>query len=59
MFGELPDDQREVILLARVVGLPHAIVAQEMGRTPAATRTLLSRALARLATRLEEKGSDA
>lgn len=52
-FLELPDDYREVILLSRVVGLPHALVAEEMGRTPAATRTLLSRALARLATRME------
>jgi len=54
-FASLAEDQREVILLARVVGLPHAEVAREMGRTPAATRTLLSRALARLATLLAEK----
>ena len=52
-FASLPEDYREVILLSRVVGLSHAEVANEMGRTPVATRTLLSRALARLATALE------
>jgi RNA polymerase sigma factor (sigma-70 family) len=54
-FARLPHDHREVILLARVIGLPHPEVAREMGRTPAATRTLLSRALARMATLLEEE----
>lgn len=53
-FASLSEEHREVIRLARVAGLPHALVAREMGRTPAATRTLLSRALARLATRLEQ-----
>ena len=43
-----------MILLTRVAGLSHAEVAREMGRTPIATRTLLSRALARLATALED-----
>ena len=52
-FAALPEDYREVILLARVVGLPHAEVAREMHRSAVATRTLLSRALARLATALE------
>ena len=52
-FAKLPDDYREVILLSRIVGLSHEELAAEMGRTPVATRTLLSRALARLATTLE------
>lgn len=52
-FAELPPDYREVIVLSRVLGLSHAQVAKEMGRTPAATRTLLSRALARMATLLD------
>jgi len=52
-FGELSEDQQQVILLSRVVGLPHAAVAKELGRTPTATRSLLSRALARLAVLLE------
>jgi RNA polymerase sigma factor (sigma-70 family) len=54
VFQQLPPAHREVIVLARVLGLPHPDVAREMGRTPVATRTLLSRALARMATLLEE-----
>jgi len=53
-FRALPPDYCEVIILSRVLALPHAAVAKEMGRTPAATRTLLSRALARMATLLED-----
>jgi RNA polymerase sigma-70 factor (ECF subfamily) len=52
-FAELPDDYRVVISLAKIVGLPHAEIAREMGRSEGAVRTLLSRALARLATLLE------
>lgn len=52
-FAELAEDDRRVILLSRVVGLDHAAVAAEMDRTPLATRSLLSRALAKLAARLE------
>jgi RNA polymerase sigma-70 factor (subfamily 1) len=51
-FRELPPDYQEVILLARVVGLPHAEIAQRMDRSVSATWTLLSRALARLSTHL-------
>lgn len=57
-FTQLPESQREVILLARVVGLSHREVAERMGRTPLATRTLLSRALARLATLLDDEGQE-
>lgn len=52
-FEELPPDYREVILLSRVVGLPHTEIAERLGRTEGAVRTLLSRALARLATLLD------
>lgn len=55
-FARLPDDQRTVIVLARIQGLDHEQVAQRMGRTVSATRTLLSRALARLALDLEAQG---
>jgi len=48
-FDELPDDYREVITLARIVGLPHKEIAEKMGRTEVATRHLLARAMARLA----------
>ncbi len=52
-FEELPEDYREVILLSRIVGLPHAEIATRLNRTEGAVRTLLSRALARLSTLLE------
>ena len=52
-FRDLPPDYQEVILLARVVGLSHAEIAERMGRTVSATWTLLSRALARLSTHLD------
>ncbi len=58
-FSLLPEDYRRVILLARVQNLPHDEVAQAMERSPAATRTLLSRALARMATLLEQPGAAA
>lgn len=48
----LDDDKREVILLSRMVGLSHAEIAVEMGRTEVAVRKLLSRALAELADRM-------
>ena len=47
-FEELPEDYRQVITLARIVGLPHAEIAAQMERSEAATRVLLYRALARL-----------
>jgi RNA polymerase sigma-70 factor (subfamily 1) len=53
-FDALSDAHREVILLARIVGLPHSEVALAMRRTEQATRSLLHRALAELAERLEE-----
>lgn len=52
----LPADYREVIVLARQVGLSHAEIAAEMQRSQSAIRTLLSRALARLAQELEQGG---
>ena len=53
-FAELPPAWREVIVLVRLSGLSHAEAARRLGRSEASTRTLLSRALARLATRLED-----
>jgi RNA polymerase sigma-70 factor (ECF subfamily) len=48
-FDELPDDYREVLTLARVVGLSHREIAERLGRSEVAARQLLSRARARLA----------
>lgn len=53
-FEELPEARREVILLSRIVGLPHEEVARSMGRTVGATRSLLHRALADLAEKLAD-----
>jgi len=52
-FDQLPDEYREVITLARVVGLTHAEIAAQMGRTEQASRQLLKRAMVRLAVLLE------
>ncbi len=52
-FDNLPEAYREVILLSRIVGLPHEEVARATGRTAQATRSLLHRALAKLAENLE------
>ena len=57
-FARLAPDSRRVIVLARVQGLSHKQVAQIMDRSEAATRTLLSRALARLSSLLEDKHPD-
>lgn len=44
-FDLLPDDYSEVIALSRIVGLSHAEIAEQLGRSEGAVRTLLSRAL--------------
>lgn len=55
-FAALPPDWAQVVLLVRVQGMSHAEAARALGRTESATRTLLSRALARLAERLASEG---
>lgn len=51
----LPDDYREVIMLSRILGLPHAEIARRMERTESSTRNLLGRALTRLAAELGDE----
>ncbi len=51
-FAELPEEQREVILLAKIVGLSRREIGEEMGRSEGAVRVLLSRGLANLAAKL-------
>ena len=53
-FDELPEDYRQVITLARIVGMSQAEVAEEMGRQPGAVRVLLHRALVRLGRLMHE-----
>ena len=48
VFDQLSDEHREVITLHRLVGLDHDEIGRRMGRTAAASRVLLHRALARL-----------
>jgi RNA polymerase sigma factor (sigma-70 family) len=57
-FEALPEDHREVISLARIVGLSHKEVGEQMGRSEEATRQLLRRALAGLALALERPRGD-
>lgn len=52
-FARLADDEREVVLLSRVVGLPRRDVAEALGRTENATRNLLHRTLAKLSSELD------
>lgn len=56
---ELPEDQREVILLHHLLELPHREIALRMDRSEAAVRQLLSKALARLLRILKTREGDA
>lgn len=47
-FDRLSEQDREIIALVRIAGLPHAEVARRLGRTVEGSRTLLRRALVRL-----------
>lgn len=55
-LATLPAEHREVITLARTVGLPHRVVAEMMGRSEGAVRQLLGRALAGVAAELRRRG---
>lgn len=52
-FDRLDPEHQEIILWSRLGGLPHREIADRMGRSEVAVRSLLSRALARLATLLD------
>jgi len=52
-FDKLSDEHREVILMAKVAGLSRAEIAEKLGKKEGAVRTLLSRALAKLAESLD------
>ena len=56
-FQQLPEEYREVILMARILELAHAQIAEQMGRTEASVRVLLHRALARLARLMGRSGA--
>jgi len=45
-IARLTEPQREVLTLARIVGLPHAVIAARLGKSEVAVRQLLVRAMA-------------
>jgi len=51
---ELPDDYREVVVLARIVGMPHADIAEHLGRTLSSVRSVLARALIKLGVAMKD-----
>lgn len=53
-FASLPEEQREVIVQAKILGLTRPEIAESLGKTEGAVRTLLYRALARLSEILED-----
>lgn len=53
-FRELSEDERQVVLLSKVMELSRAEVAAAIGRTENATRNLLHRALIKLAGHLDQ-----
>lgn len=53
-FDALEPEQRDLILAHRLRGMSYEQIAEEIGQSPHYTRTLLSRALARLSTLLDE-----
>ncbi len=54
LVRDLPERQREAIALRYVADLDHAGVAAAMGTTPAATRRLVSDALAALRSKVDQ-----
>ncbi len=54
-MDKLPEDYREALLLARVVGLSRREMADRMGRSESAVRTLLTRATIKLLAALEQR----
>lgn len=54
----LSEEHREVITLARLVKLPHRVIAEVMSRTEEATRQLLARAMVQLVRELGQRGVD-
>ncbi len=51
-MDQLTEEQREVVTLAHLVGLSRAEIAEHLGKSEGAVRTILYRALARLAVLL-------
>jgi RNA polymerase sigma-70 factor (ECF subfamily) len=54
-LARLPEEQREVVTLAHVLGLSRAEIGERMNKSEGAVRVLLHRALARVSELLAEK----
>lgn len=54
-LDRLPEDQRDAVVMSRIVGLSYAEIAEQLGRTESAVRGLVARALARLAALCDER----
>jgi RNA polymerase sigma-70 factor (ECF subfamily) len=54
-FDKLSPEDRDVVVLARIVGMTNTEIAKETGQTPGAVRTRLSRALAKLAVLMKAR----
>lgn len=52
-MATLSDEQRQVIVYARLLGLTHVEIAKEIGKSEQASRTILYRALAQLTETLD------
>ena len=57
-FDQLSEEHREVIALSRIVGLSHAEIAAQLGRSEGAVRMLLSRALVAYTAALDRSQQD-
>jgi RNA polymerase sigma-70 factor (ECF subfamily) len=55
-LAALTEEHREVITLARIVRLPHRVIAEVMSRSEEAARQLLARAMVRLLRELRQRG---
>ena len=55
-FDGLSEEHREIITLSRVVGLRHAEIAVQLGKSEESCRQLLRRALLRLSMELDKRG---
>lgn len=53
-LASLPAEQREIVLLRAIERLPNQLVAERLGKTPAATSKQYNRALARLGRRVQD-----
>jgi RNA polymerase sigma-70 factor, ECF subfamily len=55
-LAALSEEHREVITMAKIVDLPHRVIAEMTGRSEAAVRQLLVRAMLKLSAELRRRG---